>query len=90
MLLIAFHVILRQISNYCFCTISSREFLSVLYFFDFPTMLGSICFILKNLGLPTLLKFFVRSSFKYTLWIISSINSAWTKHRLVVRNLTSL
>ena len=30
-----FHAILRQISNYCFCAISLREFLSVLFFYAF-------------------------------------------------------
>ena len=105
--LMAFHVILRQILNCCFCTISLREILSVLAFYDFPTLPGSRCVNSKNLRLPDLThtrkvpleeqsepryhdyKFFVHSSFKYTLWIISTINSTWTKHRLVVRNLTS-
>ena len=36
--LMVFHVILKQISNYCFCTISLREFLSVLFCTLFPTV----------------------------------------------------
>ena len=38
MLSMVFHAFLRQIPNYCFCAISSREFLSVLFFTLFQTM----------------------------------------------------
>ena len=38
MLSMVFHAFLRQIPNYCFCAISSREFLSVLFFTLFPTI----------------------------------------------------
>ena len=40
-----FHTMLRQISNFCFCAISSREFLSALFFTLFTLTLKKMCWL---------------------------------------------